>query len=150
MTCRRDHFSQSACPFPHPSLLIPYHLFSAPHQSNSWLYVSRCPRWEIRAVSVKGVSLGHTRGENQPLETGKPLGHLAKGLAELDGTVLSLGTTLWFRDMAAAVSTVGELLRAPRSSSLAQTAQSHSPSWYIQGHCLHGALVQTTPQLTFY
>ena len=101
-------------------------------------------------MSVGGVSLGHTRGENQPLETGKPLGHLAKGLAELEGTVLSLGTTLWFRDMAAALSAAGELLRAPRSSSLAQTALSPSPGWYIQGHCLHSALVQTAPQLNLF
>ena len=147
MTCGRDHFSQSACPLSHPSLLKPYHLLcSSPVQ-----FLALCEQMskvgDPRAVSIRGVSLGHTRGENQPLETGKPLGHLAKGLAELEGTVLSLGTTLWFRDMAAAVSAAGELLRAPRSSSLAQTALSLSPSWYIQGHCLQSRLHHNLPFL---
>ena len=73
MTCRRDHFSQSACPLSHPSLLKPYHLFSALHQSNSWLYVSRCPRWEIPGCECRRSFLGpHKRRKSTPQDRKAP------------------------------------------------------------------------------
>lgn len=96
--------------------------------------------WAVSARSFLGP---------QKRRRGDHLGRLAKELAELGSTALSLGTALWFRDLAAAFSTGGELLRAPRSSGLAQTAQSHSPNSYLQCHHLPGTLVQTAPQLTF-
>ena len=92
--------------------------------------------WAVSARSFLGP---------QKRRRGDHLGRLAKELAELGSTALSLGTALWFRDLAAAFSTGGggafkgtkELRPCPDCSKSFPklVPPMPSPPWYTSPDC---------------